>query len=114
MKIKILSALLSATILTAGLSLNALADYDSDTDHDHTSKNSETHSSPNPMQEKMKAMQAEMQAIIDTEDTARRKAMFAAHKTKMMGMMQNMKGNCGKGMMMQHDKPEIDHQAETD
>jgi len=66
------------------------------------------------MQTKMQAkMQAEMQTIINTEDRAKRLALFAAHKEKMkgmMGMMQNMHGSdCNK---MQRGG--VAHQGETD
>ena len=114
-------AIISATILTAALSMNTYADssYNSDTDHDHVASSSHEHTSDNPMSGKMKAMrekmQAEMQTIINTEDKAKRQAMFAAHKKKMkgmMGMMQKMHAaDCNK---MKHGKSDVNHQGESD
>ena len=115
-------AIVSGSVLALALSFNAFADagYNSDTDHDHVGNTSGEHTSGKPsMMGKMNAMrakmQAEMQAIINTEDKAKRQAMFAAHKEKMKGMMsmmQNMQGSdCNK---MQHGKSTIGHQGEAD
>jgi len=95
-------------VLTAGLSMNAYAD--SDTNH---STMHETGKSGMPNEGMMKAMQAKMQTIINTEDTSKRKALFAAHKEKMQGMMGMMQANCNnKGSMAKTKAP--DHQGETD
>ena len=132
MKIKtMLTTLISTTALIAGLSISAYAgngsdSHDSHKDHNHTGQTTDHDAKKampmkGMMQERMKAMQAEMQTIIDTEDKAKRQALFTAHKAKMqgmMGMMQNMHGDCNSKMDMKDMKKagskDIDHQAETD
>jgi hypothetical protein len=93
-----LTTLISVPLLAAALSMGAYAN-EAGSHAEHSTEASKKMDMP--MQEKMKAMQAEMQAIIDTEDTAKRKELFTAHKEKMkgmMGMMQKMHGDChGKG-----------------
>ncbi len=131
MKIKsIITTLVPAMILITGLSMSAYAD----SEHKHVAKDDHSHSEmaaghdskmamhkKGGMQENMKAMQAEMQTIIDTEDKAERQALFTAHKEKMkskMEMMQSMHGDChgkdGMKSMMKKGTKTIDHQAETD
>ena len=105
-----LATMASVIILTAGLSVSVYADSDTDTNHSTMHQTSKT-SMPN--QGMMKAMQSEMQAIINTEDSTKRKALFVAHKDKMQGMMKMMPGNCNNKQMM-GKKKEIEHQGETD
>ena len=81
-----------------------------DADHNHGDKDEPSmHAMPaveatahndENKQDMMTAMQAEMQAIIDTEDKAKRQALFSAHKEKMQGMMKKMQHHCDD----QHDK----------
>ena len=116
----------AAAIFVVGLSGSAFAsDYDTSADHNHGGNTSDTSypmnmAKGNPQKEQMmKAMQAEMQTIIDTEDKAKRQALFTAHKEKMQGMkgmmQNNMQGDCnGKAGMMEKGSKPIDHQAETD
>lgn len=94
----------------SGFIMSAYADSDTDTNH---STMHETGKSGMPNEGMMKAMQAEMQTIINTEDTAKRKALFAAHKEKMQGMMGMMQANCNNKLsMVKTTAP--DHQGETD
>ena len=133
-----LASLAVAGTLVSGLAMNAYAtDYDSSSDHKHGGMSSDENmqmraggmkmSGKTPMQgdmqSRMKAMrakmQAEMQAIVNTDDKAKRQAMFAAHKQKMQGMMnrmQNMHGDCNPSMkgMMNKGKTAVGHQGETD
>ncbi|HHL18931.1 MAG TPA: hypothetical protein ENJ33_04280 [Thiothrix sp.] len=101
MKTPLLTTLISVPLLAMSLSMGAYANEAEHAGHaGHTDEAGKKMDMP--MQEKMKAMrakmQAEMQTIIDTEDTAKRKELFAAHKEKMkgmMGMMKKMHGGCG-------------------
>jgi len=61
-------------------------------------------------------MQAEMEKIINVEDSTKRKAMFLAHKEKMhgsMAMMEKMGGNCAPQKDARGEKA-IDHHGEDD
>jgi len=102
-----------------GLSINAYAvDYDSSADHNHGGMLSDENmkmradmARQGNMPDQMKTMRAQMQAIVDTDDKAKRLALFTAHKQKMQGMMKNMQGNCNN---MKKGKSTINHQGETD
>ncbi|HID81114.1 MAG TPA: hypothetical protein EYH06_10725 [Chromatiales bacterium] len=64
----------------------------------------------------MNNMQTEMETIINTEDSTKRKAMFAAHKGKMhekMAMMEKMGGNCSPQKATRVEE-KIDHHGEDD
>ena len=62
------------------------------------------------MQESMKAMKADMQAIQKEKDPAKRKAMMSAHMKSMNAMMNSMKS--GKQSMMSDDH--MDQMAKFD
>ncbi len=122
-------AITASTILALSFSMNVFAaDYDTSADHNHGGLSSDENMKMRhnmgmqgkmPMQggmkARMEAMQAEMQAIVNTQDRAKRQAMFTAHKQKMkgmMGMMQKMHGDCKPGM--KGAKSSLDHQGEAD
>jgi hypothetical protein len=93
MKTTSLVTLISVPLLAAVLSMGAYANEHAE----HAGHADEAGKKMDmPMNDKMKAMQAEMQAIIDTEDMTKRKELFAAHKEKMHGMMGKMHAGCGK------------------
>jgi hypothetical protein len=103
------STSLLAAVLASTLSFTAYAD--SDTDTNHSTMHNTGMKMGGDMQAMRAKMQAEMQAIINTDDKAKRQAMFTAHKEKMKGMMGMMQGNCNG---MKGGKSAMDHQGETD
>lgn len=102
-----LTTLISVAVLALGLSIGAYAAEA----NNHTAETGKKMDMP--MKAKMATMQAEMQTIIDTEDTAKRKELFEAHKAKMqgmMGMMQKMHSDChGKHEMKDKEGAEHTH-----
>ena len=65
------------------------------------------------MHSMMDNMQTEMEAIVNTEDGEKRKAMFATHKEKSHAMMAMMDRNC-KQQVTTSSEQEIEHYGESD